>query len=200
MKKRIAVDCDEVLIETAPFIINEYNRLYGTTLTLQDYYTRDLDRWDVKDDKTGIARVEAIAKTPEHLQLPPFQESITAIKKLAQHYELHVVTGRPNFLAAATQAILDQHFPGLFKSVEFTHFFSEKARSKVDVCQALGADILIDDFLHHAESVARCGIQVLLFGDYPWNQTETLPQNIERVKDWSAVVTRLLPEPTLLPS
>ncbi len=51
---------------------------------------------------------------------------------------------------------------------------------------------LIDDHLHHALTVAECDINVLLFGDYPWNQASHLPDTIRRVRDWHEVAEVLL--------
>lgn len=83
--------------------------------------------------------------------------------------------------------MLDRYFPNIFQSIEFTGFFGNKARSKADVCKELKADILIDDHIHHAEQVAKAGIKVLVFGNYPWNQAEKLLENMQRVKDWHEV-------------
>jgi broad-specificity NMP kinase/5'(3')-deoxyribonucleotidase len=191
----IAIDCDDVLVETAPLILDHYNKTYGTQLELKDMYSKDLNVWGVSDVATAIERVEGYLKTDEYRNAPPLQEAIAATKHLAKHYELHIVTGRTEFLAVATQAMLDQYFSGVFQSIEFTGFFGDKARSKADVCRDLGADLLIDDHLHHVKQVAESGIDVLLFGEYPWNQTaEDLPGNVRRVSDWEAVTGLLLSE------
>ena len=148
--------------------------------------------WDVPDSATAIARVEGYLKTDEYRNAPPLQEAMTVAKHLAEHHELHIVTGRTEFLAIATQDMLDRYFPGVFQSIEYTGFFGDKARSKADVCQQIGAGLLIDDHLHHAAEVAARGIDVLLFGEYPWNQADELPANIRRIKGWDEVAKVLL--------
>lgn len=191
-QKIIAVDCDDVLVETAPPILNNYNKTYGTHLELKDMYSRDLKVWDVPDSATAIARVEDYLKTDEYRRQPPLREAIEVTKRLAKQHELHIVTGRTEFLAVATQDMLDRYFSGIFQSIEFTGFFGNRARSKADVCKQFNADVLIDDHLHHAEAVANVGIDVLLFGNYPWNRTDTLPANMHRVKDWYAIEKLLM--------
>jgi uncharacterized HAD superfamily protein len=57
----------------------------------------------------------------------------------------------------------------------------------VEVCTQLQADLLIDDHLHHATEVAKADIPVLLFGDYDWNRTDSLPTGITRAADWEGV-------------
>lgn len=124
--------------------------------------------------------------------MEPFKDAIEVINELAKQHTLHIVTGRSDFLSIATERMLEIHFPSVFSSIEFTNFFSKTPRSKANVCQDLGVDLLIDDHLHHATVVAECGVEVYLFGDYPWNQANTLPDNITRVKDWHEVAKKLL--------
>ena len=91
--------------------------------------------------------------------------------------------------------MLDKHFPDIFHSIEFTGLYGGQPRSKADVCRELNADLLIDDHLAHALPVAQCGVDVLLFGNYPWNQTkEKLPGNIRRVKGWDEIAALLTPD------
>lgn len=194
MKKRIiAIDCDDVIVGTAPAILDFYNREYGATLELKDFYSKDLALWAADDEQTAIGRVDAFLMTSEYQHMPPFQEAIDIIHQISKHHELHVVTGRSDFLTQATEDMLNKYFPGIFRSVEYTNFFSKTPRSKADVTRQLGADLLIDDHLHHAEVVAATGVDVYLFGEYPWNQTDQLPPRITRVRDWTTVAERLLP-------
>jgi 5'(3')-deoxyribonucleotidase len=188
----IAVDCDDVLVDTTPNVIAYYNKTYGAHLELKDMYSHDLAVWQVDSDEEAIIRIEKYLKTREYQRIAPFQETIASIKKLSQKHELHVVTGRSEFLSIATQTMLDTYFPGIFASIEFTGMFGERVRSKGDVCAQIGADLLIDDHLVHAERVAEKGIDVLLFGDYPWNRREFSSKHITRVRDWLEVERILL--------
>ncbi len=83
--------------------------------------------------------------------------------------------------------MLDQYFPGVFQSIECTGFFDGKARSKADVCKQLGADLLIDDHLHHAKAGAQIGID-----SYPATTRETRPIAFLIVCDESRAGTKLL--------
>lgn len=194
MKKRIiAIDCDDVIVETAPAIVRFYNERFGAQLEFKNFYSSDLSAWAADDKETAMRRVDEFLRTPEYQQLAPLQEAIEVIRELKAHHELHIVTGRSDFLAQATEDMLQQYFPDIFKSVEYTNFFGDKPRSKADVCTTLGADLLIDDHLHHATVVAACGTEVYLFGDYPWNQADQLPENVRRVAGWQEIGTLLLP-------
>jgi uncharacterized HAD superfamily protein len=160
-------------------------------MTLADMYSNDPAVWNAPDDMKAIERVDEYLKTKEYQQAEPFKEAIEAIRILSKHHDLHVVTGRADFLSKATEDMLTQYFPDIFQSVECTNFFTKSSRSKAQVCEELGADLLIDDHIHHAEVVAKCGIDVLLFGTYPWNAGEVSLPNIKRVASWREVVELL---------
>ena len=188
----IAIDCDDVLVGTAPLVINNYNETYGTHLELQDMYSNNSTQWNAYY-ATAIARVEAYLESDEYRTTVPFHDAIETVQTLAKHYELHMVTGRTQLLEAATTEMLQKYFPNLFKSLEFTGLHDGVRRSKSDVCRQLNVDLFIDDHLGHALPVAASGIDVLLFGEYPWSQTtEPLPDNIRRVRDWNDVAQVLL--------
>jgi uncharacterized HAD superfamily protein len=193
MKKLIiTVDYDDVIVPTAELTLRHYNEVYGTKLELKDFYSNDLSAWNVPDEATAIARVESYAMTDEFQHAEPLVDAVEVIRRLSKYHELHIVTGRADFLTRATTSMLAKHFPDIFQSIEFTNFFCEKARPKAEVCRSLHADVLIEDNLHHAATVAECGIAVLLFGDYPWNESEQLPANIQRVRGWREVARTLL--------
>jgi len=183
----IAIDIDDVIIESSPRLTEYYNRKYGTHLTLDDMYSDDPKAWGVTDDAQAIERVEGYLVTDEFQSIPPLREAIASIHRLSRRHELHVITGRSLAIEVATTDMLRAYFPDIFRSIVFTSMYSHDKRDKADVCQELGANLLIEDHLGHALPVARSGTNVLLFGDYPWNRAEELPSNIRRVKNWAAV-------------
>jgi uncharacterized HAD superfamily protein len=183
----IAIDIDDVIVESSPRLTEYYNKTYRTDLTLEDMYSNDLERWKAADTATAIARVEEYLATDEFRSIPPLREAIASIHRLDKRHELHVITGRSLAIAVATTDMLHEYFPDIFQSITFTDMYGHKRRSKTEICQELGADLLIEDHLGHALPVARSGTNVLLFGDYPWNQIDELPGNIRRAKNWAAV-------------
>ena len=155
-------------------------------------YSNNLAAWGVDNDKEAIWRVEEYLRSDEYQNIPPFEEAVRSIKKLAEFHELHLVTGRTELLTAATEAMLEQYLPGVFTSIEYTGMFGNHRRSKADVCVQISADLLIDDHIAHAEQVAEKDIDVFLFGEYPWNQGEILSPHITRVRNWSEVERALI--------
>jgi 5'(3')-deoxyribonucleotidase len=194
MKKLvIAVDCDDVLVGTFPVIIDDYNRRHGTYITLADAYSDDLNVWGVKSDDEAIHRVFQLWRDNGYEDLLPVHQAVEVLNELKQRHELHLITGRADFLQEGTRRWIEKNLPNIFASMEFTNYIvptieTHISRSKLEVCKAIGADVLIDDHFHHAQQVAAGDVTVLLFGDYPWNRVEgSLPTGIVRVKDWQAV-------------
>jgi 5'(3')-deoxyribonucleotidase len=194
----IAIDCDDVLIATARHIIDDYNRKYGTRLNLGHMYKpASIETWGTDEDDVAIERVNEFLRSDEHARLAPDPKAVIAIKQLALQHELHLITGRVNFLEAVTKNMLEEYFKDCFQSVEHTNYVipsTSKAirRSKGDVCIAIGADILIDDHLEHANNALATKLKkVIVFGNYPWNQQEQLPEGMVRCVDWTAVIEEI---------
>lgn len=185
----IAIDCDDVLVPTAPAVISAYNEKYSTALGLEDFYGQDPARWGVKDLRHVSDRVGEFLQSDEHAKIIPDDYTVEVVQDLASRHELHLVTGRGQILEQLTLKMITKYFPGCFKSIELTNFYDEThRRSKGDVCRELGADILVDDHIEHIHSVLAVGMkEVIVFGDYPWNQAEQLPAGATRCRDWNEV-------------
>ena len=191
-RETIAVDVDEVLTPHFEFLMKWYNSKYGTNLTLKNNHPADddLEPWGVDHMYTARRRVHKFFKTPEFENAKPFKEAKQSLQKLSHHFNLIAVTSRDYFLEKMTVGWLEEHFKSIFDDVHFTARYSVEgeARSKTDVALKAGAEYLIEDSLEHAYDAAGKGIQVLLFGDYPWNQAKKLPPGITRVRNWQEVL------------
>jgi uncharacterized HAD superfamily protein len=193
----ITVDCDDVIVESSFALLEHYSQTYGVDVPPELLYTASPAQWGVAHDDEAIARVYKYLRSEDSQAKPPSPAAIQALRRLAADHELHLVTGRADFLQASTLAWLKKYLDGVFSSTEFTNYIvptSHKhiTRSKAEVCKQLNADILIEDHPHHAEIVAATGTDVLLFGDLPWNRHATLTASgVTRVKDWAAVVSHI---------
>lgn len=194
----IAIDCDDVLVHTLQATVSDYNKRFGTNLQLSDMYQpARLATWGTDDDDEAMARVTDYIKSDDFAQIKPYDEAIRSVKLLAEQHELHLVTGRSDFLESVTMNMLDTYFPGCFQSVEHTNYIvmstsTAKTRTKGEVCAQIGADILIDDHITHGESVIAAGVKrVIVFGDYPWNQHDALPRGMVRCVNWSETLAEI---------
>lgn len=195
----IAVDCDDVLVSTSSAIVRDYNRRFGTNVTLGDMYKpASLATWGTDSDDVAIERVNEFLRSDEHAQLVPDEETRRIVKLLAAQHELHLITGRADFLKDVTRQLLDTYFADCFVSVEHTNYVVPSTstavrRSKGQICKSIGATVLIDDHLAHGQDALSAQLEkVILFGDYPWNfQEEDLPEAIVRCADWGSVAEEL---------
>lgn len=185
----IAFDCDDVIVATGELLIDHYNKLHGTNVQPEDFYSKDYEHVWQADPETATRDLFAYLLTDAYANLPPMEGAVDTLRKLAENYTLYIVTGRPDETEQSTQGWVDKHLSGIFEKIVFTNFFklsdSKGAlRTKADVCKDIGANWLVDDHLHHIRNVTEQGITGLLFGDLPWEQLDTPTPNIIKVKDW----------------
>lgn len=166
----IAFDCDDVLVLTSPKLLKAYDKKYGTNVDPAHLY-EDHPSWGASH-ADAVQRILQLHGEKVVTAVAPLSETKRLISKLHKAgHELHVITGRHDFQAKDTLRQLDKHFPGIFKSVEFTSYFGAAHRDKACVCKELGVDIFIDDLIDHCNIVQRSGIKTILYGDYPWNSS-----------------------------
>lgn len=188
--KTIAVDIDEVLAPIFENLVNWHNKQYGTNLELADNYSNDLKIWGAESIEEAIKRVQIFFSHPHFFDAQPVKEATHALKKLNKNYELVIITARDKIVEEVTLKWVAKYFPEIFRAVHFTAKYSLEGhnRSKSEVLIDIQANYLIDDSLENAIDAAKTGITVLLFGDYPWNQSATLPKNVVRVENWQKVL------------
>lgn len=182
----IAIDCDDVLIETTEYIVDVYNQQYDTSVALDKSHDQNNEQWRVPDGTLLIQRFNEIQSTEAYARLVPMPEALRVVKQLARDHELHLVTARDGSIEAITEAMLDEYLPGCFTSMEHVG----RDRSKGEVCQLLKADILIDDSIRNLLSALEYGLPAggaLHFGEYAWNRVEPLPEGVVTCFDWEAV-------------
>jgi 5'(3')-deoxyribonucleotidase len=188
-KPIIAVDCDDVLLLHFQNLIDWYNSRYGTKLELADNGNEDLDRWGAKSVDEAIRNVQAFFETDEFKKAEPMRDAKASLSRLKRYYDLIIVTARDTIIEATTRDWVNEHFMELFGDVHFAAKYSleGKRRSKAKILRSTGAQYLIDDSLDNIEAAISEGLTAILFGNYPWNQVDTLPTGVIRCSDWQAV-------------
>lgn len=188
----IAIDVDEVLATLLNPVIDYHNDMYNTSLTREKF--QSYNWWET----WGGTKEEAIAKfydfweTDYPNRIRPIEGSIEGVKAIKKKHELIVITSRQLDFEEQTKKWIQQYFPDTFTQVHFTNALprSGETRRKVEICLETGAEVLIEDNLSQASECAKAGVRVFLF-DCPWNQSESLPQNITRVKSWDEIIAAL---------
>jgi hypothetical protein len=187
----IALDIDDVAVKHVEGFVEWSNKTYGTNLTINDYSEAWEELWGIaKEDvepRKKLFFTDEIVGNFEIIEGAP-----DGIQKLGAKKKLIGVTSRREGLKDVTEMVLDSIAPRAVSNVVFCTYFKngEKyTRSKSEVCTGIGAQTLVDDQLKHCLSVGKVGIQAVLFGAYPWNETATeLPSTISRARDWPEVL------------
>lgn len=182
----IAVDCDDVLVQTTPFFVNAYNEKYGTNVVLADARDGNGASWGGVDDEVVMDRWRRLMDTDGYKGLRPDPLEVILLHELAQHHELHLVTARKENEREFTQLMLDTALEGVFTSMEFVGWDG----SKGEVCKRLGADVLIDDSANHLHDALAQGLPAggaILFGDYAWNSASHMHDDLVHCVDWPGV-------------
>jgi 5'(3')-deoxyribonucleotidase len=192
-KPVLAIDFDDTLTHNAQLCIDAYNQQHDATISLNDVYVEKklgnpAHGW--KHDPTqALAWIREFLLSDAGLSNPPIPGTVAALQRLHQKYDLVVVTGRDESWKEGTEAWLQRFAPGLFSQV---HHSGEIP--KFVTCKKIGAGIMIDDNLSPLRLCASDGMRGILFGDYPWNRSDGLPEGIDRASNWSAVQRLLLGE------
>ena len=108
---------------------------------------------------------------------------------------LHAPVRAAVFTPAFPPQTLTLQSPPIFQIFSSIHFGNHWAlegisQRKVDLCQSVSADVLIDDNPVYAEECSAAGVRVLLFdweGSYPWaadKHTRASNGLVTRVFNW----------------
>lgn len=197
MKPMVALDLDDIIYPFLPDVLPHLNSAFDTTLGVEDFFSYEFER--VIGDVTRQQVIDVVLDyfaTNEVGHPTPHVGSLDAIDRLLERYRLAIVTSREDSLREVTLAWLSAHFPDRFDDVQLCNSFVVTnpllRRRKVDVCLEIGAVALVDDGLANVVEAAAHGMRGVLFGDFPWNRTDTLPGGVVRVLDWEAVVEELV--------
>ena len=98
----------------------------------------------------------------------PTEECTSALKKMAQHWKLVIVTAREHRFTDITMAYLNKHLPKIFSEVRLcnTYGSSGMKATKKDMCDAERCQMLIDDSIENIASLDNSATLGVIFGDY----------------------------------
>ncbi|MDB5258971.1 MAG: hypothetical protein JWO73_179 [Candidatus Taylorbacteria bacterium] len=186
-KPIIAIDIDDVIAANASAFVEYSNRKYGTNLTIDDYQEHWAEVWKVEHEEVKKRAIE-YHESGHIATYSMIDGAYEALKQLKERFRLVAVTSRRNSINQLTKEWIQKYYPDIFDTIVFCGFFdSEKSGlnlTKGDLVKNMAAEYFIDDQIKHVSAVAENGIKSLLFGDYFWNKTDNLPENVLRVKNW----------------
>jgi uncharacterized HAD superfamily protein len=190
-KPTIAIDIDDVLAAHAEGMVAFSNKKWGTNLAVEDYDEHWAQMWQTDAEETErraqIFHEAGIVSDYQH-----HTQAIPVLMKLKETHRLIVITSRRRMIEYETRVWIDKYFTDAFDELHFAGFWDNPTTgthmlTKAQLAKDLRADFLIDDQLKHCIAAADIGIPALLFGNYNWNKTSQLPENVVRVADWQQV-------------
>lgn len=187
-RQRFAIDVDEVLFPFVREFVNYDNPRWGGWLKFSQFFSYRFE------EVLEVPVEEAMKRTydfygAKHDHIKPLEDASEVLPRLCKYYEPIIITARPPRFEKKTRGWLAKHLDIEFN--EIVHIgrsdIVERPISKAEVCRRLGAVALIDDSLEHTAECAAIEIDGLLFGNYPWNQADVLPEGVTRCRNWWAV-------------
>lgn len=187
-KKVIAVDIDEVLADFLTYFVYFHNLMYKTSVKREDfknYYLHEVLETDREEMHIRYLEFKTFSLLE---RLRPIKGARVGIKKLIElGFTPHLLTARPKVIEKETRKWLDIHFKGMDLPLHFARDERDKFKKKSIICKEIDAKIIIEDHIDNALDCAENGITVYLI-DAPWNQRDSLPSNIIRVKSWKEII------------
>jgi uncharacterized HAD superfamily protein len=197
MKKEIiAIDADDVLTNTFPVFIKFLNKKFSTNFPNDIMEENGYNLNHIQINK--FRRQEILNEfhdSPEYKKIEPVKGSVEAILKLSEKYELVIITARPDMLKEKTKNFIEKYFPKMFSGIHHTTILKErKFIKKSEICNKIGAKIIIEDHYKNALDCAEKGIKAIIL-DMPWNRNEDYSHsNIEHAKNWDEIIKILIPK------
>lgn len=180
MKKPIILlDCDGVLADFTDLALQIIEEETG-----KKFYPIDIPRWDVFES-LGFPEIwEAFEKRVSQVGLckgiKPYPQSLGAVKKLVEKYEVLIVTAPVDALPWMYERAhwIEDHFQISKKKVIFAH-----------AKQFVRGDVLVDDKPDNIIEWATAnpnGLAVLW--EHSYNRDAVIPGNAIRVSDWTKLL------------
>lgn len=186
----IAIDCDEVLIDTTNHLSSYVKEKFW-----YDWFYHDYKYYMLHENRhidMGFEETQKLVNdyynSPEAKDALPIQGAQKAVQRLLDvWHKLYVVTARHDGQKALTYWQIDIHFPDMFTDIHFAHHYTEKRMPKSELCKEVWATVLIEDNIDYALEASEQGIKTYLL-ERPRNKRreETHPL-MTRVKSWSEI-------------
>lgn len=169
MKKRIAIDMDEVIADFIPKHLDMYNQEYKEHITVEDLHGCTLE--SLRPDLESV--IKGYIKEPNFFRdLQVMKDSQSVIEELNSHFEVYITTAAMEYPTSFTAKYewLKEHFPFL-SDMNFVFCGTKKI---------IHADYLIDDNIKHFKTFEGQG----LLYTAPHNINET---DYVRVNNWKEI-------------
>ena len=223
MKRRLGIDIDETIVYLLHDFLDWHNGEYDTELAEERFLsyrwweTLGCTKEEAYARAVGYIRTKRDRTHPSFHGLEFVEGSLQALDLLSRDYELYGITSRNSLweedtarLSSALYVEPDEgtFFPeiplvgfageGLILPMDRIYSGSILGKTKLQLCQELGIDTLIDDDADVVRLCAEGGIHVYV-PVRPWNRTLSSHPLIHRVRGWQEICAALSPHKVVLP-
>lgn len=187
---KIGIDIDEVLAKFIVAFTDYHNKKYNTSFQESDFSSYKLEKVIGGTTEEKIQKIKDFYQTEEFKNLELVPGSKEKIQELKKNNELFIITSRHKESYEVTKDWINRHFPDTFSGIYFADYYSDDAITKNHICEELGIEVFIDDCLTYASECGDKDTKVFLY-DFFWNQSDSLPERVTRVKSWDEIVKNL---------
>ena len=190
---KIALDLDEVLVPMLSPLTSHYEKQYNRKVKTPLSKATEYNFATIFDITPREAQwlVYSFYSSDEHKKITPLpgtKETVLLWKSLG--YDLYIVTSRQVYSRKYTYDLVTRNFgKDVFNDIIYcnSHSLLGDKIEKGDVCNAIGADMLIDDNISNLRNLPEFTHGVLFTGPkdspYPWAQCEQQDQQLVRRED-----------------
>jgi uncharacterized HAD superfamily protein len=186
-KLNVAVDFDDTTALTNQAVISWHNRRYKTDHEVgPDSYV--LTRlWGV-DRREAERRFAEFVDDMAHDRIDPLPGASQALQGISVFANVHLVTGREEYLEGRTRVWLNAITPGVFTDCHFlNHYSPERRMPKSAICAEQDIHAIVEDsVVQVADILQNASSTLVLLMDTIWNQGFHHPR-IVRVRSWGQV-------------
>jgi len=192
MKKKIAIDIDDVLLDFVNPFLTFWNHKYGTSFKKGDIFSFDLEKPLSVSKEEKNKSMEEFYNSSLFVNLPPILGARESLNFLNYNYENDILTSRQPYscngrMGEFTENSLENFFTGNYFKIFYSKNHEIQGESKADICRREGISFLIEDCLFYALECNRKGIPVFLMNN-PWNQANLEGTLITRCENWEGVL------------
>lgn len=183
---KIGIDLDDVVFDSMNEflkILKETHRIIFDFKEINSYSLHEIFNLTKED-------IEKIMKKVDWINLTTLETSKESILSLSKNHKIYFITSRT--FEEGTEESLTKHF----SEFDFKLFFSSNphagtsGKSKGEICEEFGIDLMIEDNYEHCLSCAEKGIKTFLL-EKPWNKNSKYHKNIIRVKNWDEILEEI---------
>ncbi|HEU4963816.1 MAG TPA: 5'(3')-deoxyribonucleotidase [Bacilli bacterium] len=165
--KTLLIDMDSVIVDLMTEWHSRYNREYGDDLCVERLQSWETEKY-VKEE-CGVKIYNYLDEPGLFRQLKPLPHALEVLERLAQSYDILIVTSSRTHAYTEKELWVEEHLPFIGRgNLIFSH-------RKDMIC----GDVLFDDAPHNLEAFRNTG-RLAVAMDYPYNRDVDVP----RVSGW----------------